>query len=61
MKVLAGIYDFVPGGSVAAPVAVAAAFGVAFATSGWPAAVRAAAFFATVLAGFIASTFEPAR
>lgn len=61
MKRLAGLYDFVTGGSIAAPIGLAAAFCVAFATAGLPAATRAAAFFATVLAGFIASTFEPAR
>lgn len=61
MKRLAALYDFVTGGSVAAPIGVAAAFCVAVATAGWPPGTRAAAFFATVLLGFVASTFEPAR
>lgn len=61
MKQLAALYDFITGGSVAAPIGVAAAFWVAFATANLPPAARAAAFCATVLAGFIASAFEPAR
>jgi len=61
MKRLVALYEFVTGGSVAAPIAVAAAFCVAAATAGLPPPARAAAFFATLLAGFIASTFEPAR
>lgn len=61
MKRIVALYDFVTGGSVAAPIGVAAAFCVAFATAGLPPGARAAAFFATALAGFIASVFEPAR
>lgn len=61
MKRLVALYEFVTGGSIAAPIGVAAAFGVAFAAAGLAPEARAAAFFATVLAGFIASAFEPAR
>lgn len=61
MKWAASLYEFVTGGSVAAPIGVAAAFFVAFAAESLPPGARATAFFATVLLGFVASTFERAR
>ncbi|MHB8148056.1 MAG: hypothetical protein ACYDGM_12460 [Vulcanimicrobiaceae bacterium] len=58
MKALAEIWDFVTGGSIVAPVAVAVAIGFALLPLAIDAAVRTAAFLAIVAAGFVASTFE---
>jgi hypothetical protein len=61
MKRLRAAYEFVTGGSIAAPIGVAAAFAVAYLTGGLPPAARAAAFAATALLAFFASTLESAR
>ena len=61
MKRLLAVYEFVTGGSVAAPVGVAAAFAVAYVGAGLPTAARAAAFVGTALLAFLASTLETAR
>lgn len=61
MKRLLSVYEFVTGGSIAAPVGVAAAFAVAYFGAGLPIAVRAGAFTAIALLAFFASTLETAR
>ncbi|MEO6835355.1 MAG: hypothetical protein ABI231_05540 [Candidatus Tumulicola sp.] len=61
MKILGEIYDFVAGGSIAAPVGAALALLVAHFGSGLAPAVLAAAFFGILLLTFFASTLERAR
>ena len=58
MRVFAEIWDFVTGGSIAAPAAVAVAIGFALLPLAIDPALRAAIFLAIVAGGFVASTFE---
>ena len=61
MKVAAKIYDFIAGGSVAAPIGLAAALAVAYFGAALAPGTRALSFFATLLLTFFASTLERAR
>ncbi|MEO9170450.1 MAG: hypothetical protein ABI282_05185 [Candidatus Baltobacteraceae bacterium] len=54
MRVLREIYDFITGGSIAAPVGLACAVIAAVALHAW----RAEVFSAIVVLTFIASTLE---
>ena len=58
MKVVAEIWDFVTGGSIAAPAAVVLAILLMLAPLGLGSAPKAALFLVVLVAGFIASTFE---
>jgi hypothetical protein len=61
VKALAAIFDFVTGGSVAAPLGTLAAVLVAHFGRGLAPAALATAFFGTLLLTFLASTLERAR
>lgn len=54
MKILREIYDFVTGGSIAAPIGVACAIAAALFLPVW----RAPAFVTLVALAFVASVFE---
>lgn len=58
MKTLYGIYEFVTGGSIAAPVGLALALGAALATRPLGAGVQAGALLGMLLLAFVASTLE---
>jgi len=55
------VYDFIAGGSIAAPAGLAAAMLVAYFGGRIPAPALAALFLAILLATFFASTLERAR
>lgn len=54
MRVLREIYDFITGGSIAAPIGLACALGAALLLPHW----RAEAFSIIVLLSLVASTLE---
>lgn len=54
MRVLREIYDFIAGGSIAAPVGLALAVIAAIALHTW----RAEVFSAIIILTFVASTYE---
>jgi hypothetical protein len=58
VKALRSVYDFITGGSIAAPVGLALAIGGALLTRPLGAAVQAGVLLGMLLAAFVASTIE---
>lgn len=54
MRIIREVYDFITGGSIAAPVGLLCAIGAALALTAW----RAEVFSAILVLTFIASTAE---
>ncbi|HEY5257493.1 MAG TPA: hypothetical protein VIJ12_03865 [Candidatus Baltobacteraceae bacterium] len=58
MKALREVYEFITGGSIAAPIGLFCAIVAALLTAPLPPGARAALFLAILLLTFVAATFE---